>query len=1071
MTELIADPKQTYALVVGIEKYAYSRLDVLGGGPVDDALKFAEWLSQKGVPSGNIELCLSPVDQNHHLVKKYQLKIQEAISRHWTYIIKEILSKKSGHLLYVFWAGHGLLTLEGERRLICANATQQNMHSLDVDSLLLFLASSQSQIPNQICLIEACANYDSEVRTALDGKKFPHDALRTNNQQFVLFAIKEGEVANVNAGTGYFSQTLRDVLAQEPLFPPDMDAVAEKVKQQLKVLDKSQQPTYWERRSFNGDRKFYDFQNIDWREVSREKLLQRQKLTTNPLTSEIYQVKDVYVPLGLVERKKQPQRQGDVSPEKGSEIYKETEITKKFEHDEFLKEVLRDSKSPKSGGKRIAIIGEPGAGKTTLLQTIADWVYREIDQAIVIWVSLADLQGQEVEQYLFNTWLTTVARKKGRAKTTEEFQDDFATQFSQGRVWLLLDGLDEMSTTSGNPLRNIALQFENGGSISQALIVLTCRVNLWDSSVNELNYFDTYRTLDFSYPEQVENFITRWFVKSESQRGSDLSQALKETGKERIQDLVKNPLRLTLLCLNWQLREGKLPDTQAGLYQQFVESFSDWKKDLFDTHLNPKQLYSELGKLAKEAIDTEATRFRLRQEFISNFLGEVDDKNSLLTLALKLGWLNRVGIDEGKPVYAFFHAAFQEYFAAKTINDWKFFLNHIPKNPSQGDYRIFEPQWRQTILLWLGREDLAKEQKQAFIEALIKFDDGCGQWSGKEQVNKGFYEYQAYFLAAAGIAEFKDFSQIDEIITQIIKLGFSYFLGPIKNEAWETLEKTERTKAIAALVQLLKSTDVSNESRWMATNSLRNIDPGNKQVIAPLLQLLKSTDYSNDTFMWATNSLRNIDPGNELVIAALVQLLKSTDVDDDTRKWATEILGKIGTGNEQAIAALLQLLKSTDTDDDTRSWAAESLEKIGMGNEQAIAALVELLKSTDVDEEIHRIAAKSLVEIGTGNEQAITALVDLLKSTDTDDDTRKEAVESLEKILQDGQFGDAVKALKDHLYESETFEYFYQVMWHCAQNMPYPDFYQAWHHDTPWWRRVELIDLIRDRWKKILHRH
>ncbi|QIR36966.1 hypothetical protein HCG51_09600 [Tolypothrix sp. PCC 7910] len=30
--------------------------------------------------------------------------------------------------------------------------------------------------------------------------------------------------------------------------------------------------------------------------------------------------------------------------------------------------------------------------------------------------------------------------------------------------------------------------------------------------------------------------------------------------------IVKNPLRLTLLCLNWQSGDGKLPDTQAGLY-------------------------------------------------------------------------------------------------------------------------------------------------------------------------------------------------------------------------------------------------------------------------------------------------------------------------------------------------------------------------------------------------------------------------------------------------------------------------------------------------------------------------
>ncbi|MCL6755127.1 hypothetical protein KBT16_30800 [Nostoc sp. CCCryo 231-06] len=106
-----------------------------------------------------------------------------------------------------------------------------------------------------------------------------------------------------------------------------------------------------------------------------------------------------------------------------------------------------------------------------------------------------------------------------------------------------------------------------------------------------------------------------------------------------------------------------------------------------------------------EAIDKEATRFRLRNDFVNRFLGDAEDENSLLKLALNRGWLNCVGIDTNrKPVYAFFHASFQEYFAAKAIDDWHLFLNHVPKNPSQGIYRIFEPQWKQTILLWLGRE-------------------------------------------------------------------------------------------------------------------------------------------------------------------------------------------------------------------------------------------------------------------------------------------------------------------------------------------------------------------------------
>ena len=475
--------------------------------------------------------------------------------------------------------------------------------------------------------------------------------------------------------------------------------------------------------------------NIDWQAVSQAMLEEQLRLTTNPLTSGegiSYRTEQVYVPLGLVERKRQTRRREDVPPEQGSLLYEETEITQRFEHEQFLERVLQQGQSPKSRGKRLAIIGEPGAGKTTLLQQIGQWVTQQGEGAIAIWVSLADLRGQELEPYLLERWLQAVSRKLGQAEASRQVKDAFVAQTGQGRVWLLLDGVDEMQVSSGNPLAEMERQVRMGGLLSQARIVLSCRLNLWDGDRNALDTFDTYRTLEFSYPHQVEQFIGQWFgalLEGQGGQAERLCAALKAPGKERIRDLVKNPLRLTLLCFNWYLGEGTLPETKAGLYEQFVADFYKCKREQFPTTAEQRrQLNAALGELAREAIDKEETRFRLRHDFVCEILGEPDEAGSLFQLALHLGWLNKVGVDaenRRKAVYALFHPTFQEYFAALAINDWHYFLNHFPENPSNRDasYRVFEPQWKEVILLWLGRYNISELSKQQFLFKLLNFQN------------------------------------------------------------------------------------------------------------------------------------------------------------------------------------------------------------------------------------------------------------------------------------------------------------------------------------------------------------
>ncbi len=738
---------------------------------------------------------------------------------------------------------------------------------------------------------------------------------------------------------------------------------------------------------------------IDWRQVCRDMLeaQNQRRLTTNPLTAGdgvAFELDEIYVPLGLVERKQRYRRSGDVSPEQGSRIYKpeiSDEITKTFQQDEFFEQVLRQGRS-----RRIAIIGEPGAGKTTLLQKIAAWVLDNTDD-VPIWISLADLQGKSFKAYLLSDWLENAIRT---VQVSEEIQKALGELFNSGRVWLLLDAVDEMTLGAycNTSLQGIANQIS--GWVADARVMLTCRLNVWDAGKNSLEAFETYRNLDFSYgdaqtPDQVDQFIRCWF-KGNLVLAERLRAELDQPGRERIKDAVKNPLRLALLCRSWILGQGGLPNTKAGLYQQFIEALYEWKQERFPTNSTQRQeLNKALGELALRAISEEKTKFRLRDRFVCSVLGKPDEE--LFQLALQLGWLNQVGLaaeaeNRGEKVYAFFHPTLQEYFAAQAVENWQYFLNDTSDNPTRGTYHIFEQQWKEVILLWLGREDLPLGQKEAFIKALVEFEDGC----------KGFYRYRAYFLAAVGIAEFRDCIRADEIAVQLVKWSFGDFNDkkqqwmtfpePIEKGASSALIQTDRRRAITVLVELIESTPNQHTCREIARR-LGEIGAGNQTAISVLVQLIKSTE-DNLTLRQAVDSLGKIGAGNQTAISVLVELVKSIK-HDLTRSMVAESLGKIGVGNQTAISVLVEIIKSTKHKF-TGSYATYSLDKIDPENQTVIADLVQLIKLSKI-EQFCRQAAHSLGTIDPGNPEAIAGLMQLLRPT-KDESMRRKVADSLRNM-------------------------------------------------------------------------
>ena len=738
----------------------------------------------------------------------------------------------------------------------------------------------------------------------------------------------------------------------------------------------------------------------EWQDVCRRMLKKQTQLSVNNLLKAQFNrnliEEELFIDLALVQpkRDRNEQHKQNIDPDRGSQFYTQQEVEKRFAYSEFLQEVINQRKQ-----KNIAIIGEPGAGKTTLLQKLAFWLLQETDD-LVIWISLGELGEKPLGDYLQEKWL-----KDALMDTRDEIKADWEQKFKRGAVWLLLDGLDEMGDTARQ-----SLKFQ--GWVTQAQLIISCRLNLWQANPSQLQDFKTYLTQPFQ-DEQIQQFIQRWFrnlsgEKPEGKLAESLWSALQTSGKERIKDLCRNPLRLTLLSSIWQDEKGNLPDTTAELYQSFVDYIYKWKKQEFPMKKAERDsLNAGLGELGKASLDCEEIRFRLTHRFVCKYLGEPDE-NSLFDSALKLGWLNEVGVAAENPrerVYAFYHATFQEYFAALAVADWDYFLprNHVNFPMTGKEYRIFEPQWKQIILLWLGRDDIASDKKEEFIRALVNFEDGFTEL--EHHNGRGFYEYQAYFLAAAGINEFKACSLASEIVKEVVTWGFGKFniekqewrtfLDPIEGGGRKAIPETIRPLAITELIKIIENIEntESELTRMSAAESLGEIDVGNEKAIVALTFLLETTQ---DKYIRreVAGSLGKINGGNERAIAALISLLETTQ-DEDIRREVAESLGEIDVGNERAISSLISLLETTQ-DKITHYYVPDSLGKIAVGNERAITSLIQLLETTQ-DKNIRNDVLNSLGKIAVGNQGAITSLIQLLETT-SDEDIRREVADSLGEI-------------------------------------------------------------------------
>lgn len=211
--------------------------------------------------------------------------------------------------------------------------------------------------------------------------------------------------------------------------------------------------------------------DIDWHHVCREMLKdqrEKQKFRRSITGRELGHEVNVYVPLGLVKPKEQ-----------------------QYKYNEFLQQVIEGQ------DKNLTITGEPGSGKSTWLDEIALYLDK-LKKSFPICIPLESLRGKTLKDYLLQNWLEDARRfiSTDALIATPTLDKKLERLFTTGKVWLLLDGVDEMHLgDSESHLQKITDYLT--GWIASARVALTCRLNVWEANPNALPNFDTYCTLHF----------------------------------------------------------------------------------------------------------------------------------------------------------------------------------------------------------------------------------------------------------------------------------------------------------------------------------------------------------------------------------------------------------------------------------------------------------------------------------------------------------------------------------------------------------------------------------------------
>ena len=374
-----------------------------------------------------------------------------------------------------------------------------------------------------------------------------------------------------------------------------------------------------------------------------------------------------------------------------------------------------------SGPRRMVIVGDPGAGKSTLLKAYGSGVLGrtagDSDLNVVsrtnelpVLVTLRQVADFLVRGGTLDEHIVDVL---GQGTRSGNSRGMFRSLLLQGRVVLLLDGLDEVSRSAYDAVRAAIHAFVTADEhaelpTSMARVVITCRQQNYRQIQEDWEgwFAPTSYTIAALRDAEIERFVMRRAGQFSAERPA--AAFLADVRASGTVDLHRVPLILTIsVGLYTQLAAYEIPHSIGAFYDEMIRELlrrHDFRAEgqLRMNRYRAEDKYRFLSQFALHLAQMRRSPFadfaytdlfefcvaqrrtmpRLRDH--QDFVDEIIDRSGLLSRTVNDGH------------FAFAHRALHEYLAAVQ-------LAHDPRRGF--DFllsRIGDSEWRQVAVLFCG---------------------------------------------------------------------------------------------------------------------------------------------------------------------------------------------------------------------------------------------------------------------------------------------------------------------------------------------------------------------------------